>query len=238
MKTIPDPPEWYKQLEAEPHTVYTFTDQLARSIKIKANQRKNRKWPVSLLSWLSAVMAVAIVGGVMLNYTVIKDKTYPVYQSVGRLLGFAVGDNNPPINVPSRPEVFLQKVNIDLDYVQSVQKGLIPGIEYGPGSSRKEMVSRWGRPDSSTESMDQWGNYVFYYDLPEETVSSVHIESGSLAIQLEEVKQRLGPPIEEGESETDTRWVLHYGYGDYQILFYGNQTSREVTSVSMSKSGQ
>lgn len=133
---------------------------------------------------------------------------------------------------------FDKKVDINQDFIQSVSHGKLPGIEFGIGDSRNDILEKWGEPQhigSRQTQYEAWFDFQYFFTGPQNTVGYIGIGGETIKHTVQEVKDVLGEPKHEGISLIEEGWELSYTFGEYALYFSADKKEGTITYMGLKK---
>jgi len=171
-----------------------------------------------------------------LNYN---GHAYVPIRFVAEHLGALVRYKEDPRTISIDETTLSDKLVLDESFLKTAATGKLPGVEFGIGAARNDVLEAWGEPHrTGTRQVEyeSWFDYDFYFSGPNETVGAIGVKGKTIAYTVEEVKKALGTPASEGQSLVEDGWSLTYTAGDYALYFSADKEDGTIRYMTFKRS--
>ncbi|MDF2570693.1 MAG: hypothetical protein K0R55_2297 [Sporomusa sp.] len=133
-------------------------------------------------------------------------------------------------------------LTLDAEFLESVKKGYIPGIEFGLTTNLVNIKSKWGEPQERrvlgfepNDKAYRWKNYQYHYlklDNQNERAYRMEISGNALPYSLTDVINMLGKPNTD-KLDTDGNHYIVYLIGYNTLSFHAETKTSSIKYASL-----
>lgn len=128
---------------------------------------------------------------------------------------------------------------IKSDFLKKAQQGILPGcsIPFNKTTTIADVHKKLGKPKKQDYYEGGYGLYYgncayFFHDkMLDSKMTGIKYYPNDADLTPARVKQMIGQPIHEGESDMDKRWLLHYDAGQYSILMSADSSKSRIYTI-------
>lgn len=171
----------------------------------------------------------------ILNYN---GHAYVPIRFVSENLGKLVKYDEETMTILINDTNLYKKLEIDEAFIQAVSQGKLPGIEFGIGDARNDILEKWGEPQHTGSRQTQyeaWFDFQYFFTGPQNTVGYIGVGGETIEHAVQEVKDGLGEPQHEGLSLVEDGWELSYTFGEYALYFSADKKDGTITYMGLKK---
>ncbi|MDP5276180.1 outer membrane protein assembly factor BamB family protein [Chengkuizengella axinellae] len=142
----------------------------------------------------------------------------------------------PSFTIPqnyTHPQELSTGYTITNDFKTFASNGLLPGFEFGIGSSKQDIIYNWGNPQITSTYRDRpfisyssIAKSAFHY-IPE-TGNVWAVSINNVTTNMSEIKQILGEPEKDYFDHYDNAQIAKYNLGEYEVSFIYDKESGNV----------
>lgn len=132
-----------------------------------------------------------------------------------------------------------KNLSLHENLLEQAKSGKLIGVEFPIGTSINRIKTGRSRP--MEEGYYEGTKYLFYpedtyfYDERTGEVIGLGLNGNRLKLTLDQVKDQLGSPTEEGFNALEGEAFILYSIGDYNLYFYENNINKLVSNVILRK---
>lgn len=174
------------------------------------------------------------------DYTVLNynGHAYVPIRFIGESLGTLVNYKEDTKTIQISDTSLSKKLQLNADFLSSVKEGKLPGIEFGIGDAKEDVLQKWGEPHrtgSRQDHFDAWFEYNYFFSGPNQTVGAIGVGGETIKYSTDEVKKAIGQPTHEGQSMVEGGWEMSYTAGEYVVFFSANQKDGNIYYMTLKK---